>query len=202
MLRLRFATARSLFEAFPELATKASVAPGGDQPIPYLRKLSEQGKFDEAVAFCAHLLPRREAVWWACGSVRAFFGSELRGALQALAAAELWVREPTAEHRSAALHIGQDSDNADPLAWLALSAGWSGGALGSVPQNTVPVPAYMTARAARIAILLAVRHLAPADLAAHQRACIADGVGLVDGDDQGGSVVRLHDGDRTGLQDR
>lgn len=205
MPHLRFATAQSLFEAFPELANKATVAPGNELPIPYLVRLSAQGKFDEAVAFCAHLLPRREAVWWACGSVRAFLGAGLRAASPALTAAEIWAHEPTTDHRASALRIGQESDDADPLTWLALSAGWSGGALGPNPHNTVPVPVYLTARAARIAIFLSARYLATADQAERQGACIAEGIRLADPDDdtrQGGRVVGLHQGGRMGLRDR
>ena len=50
-------------------------------------------------------------------------------------------------------------DSNDPVTWLALGAGWSGGALLAHPQHLVPVPAYMTPRAARIAILLSARIL-------------------------------------------
>jgi hypothetical protein len=202
MSRLRFVTARSLFEAFPELARKSTVRPGDETPIAYLAALSAQDKFDEAVAFCAHLLPRREAVWWACGAVRAFLDGELRSVSPALAAAEKWVHEPGADNRAIALRIGNESDNADPLTWLALSAGWSGGTLGSGPHNTVPMPAYMTARAVRIAILLSAQHLAIPDRSARLHACITDGIRLVDPEhrDQG-APVRLHpQGDRQGLR--
>jgi hypothetical protein len=35
------------------------------------------------VAFCAYLLPRREAVWWACGCTRSFLGGERPARLRA-----------------------------------------------------------------------------------------------------------------------
>ncbi len=161
MSRVRFATARSLFETFPELAAKSQLAPTEDSPVLFLETLLARERFDEAVAFCAHLLPRREAVWWACGTARSFLGDTVTGRSAPLQAAETWVVESNDKNRSSALEIGTRSDQDDPLTWLALGAGWAGGMLSSHPQQPVPMPQYMSARAARIAILLSARNLRP-----------------------------------------
>jgi uncharacterized protein DUF6931 len=183
MSRVRFATARSVFETFPELATKSAIAPTDDPPILFLKNLSAQEKFEDAVAFCAHLLPRREAVWWACGSARAFLGDAVQGQVAGLIAAETWVHEPNDQNRLLALQIGTRSDNSDPLTWLALGAGWSGGMLSSIPNPPVPVPPYLTARAVRIAILLSARQVKLAERPGRMRACIAEGLKLAEPDD-------------------
>jgi hypothetical protein len=183
MSRVRFTTARSVFETFPELATKSAVAPTDDPPILFLKNLSAREKFEDAVAFCAHLLPRREAVWWACGSARAFLGDLVQGQVGGLLAAETWVHEPNDKNRLLALQIGTGSDNSDPLTWLALAAGWSGGMLSSSPNPPVPVPHYLTARAVRIAILLSARHIKSPERPQRMRACIAEGVKLAEPDD-------------------
>jgi hypothetical protein len=180
MSRDRFVTARSLFETFPELATKSTVAPTDDPPIAFLKNLSAVEKFDEAIAFCAHLLPRREAVWWACESVRRFLRETLSSEAKGLLAAEAWVGAPSEDNRLVALRIGTQSDTSDPLTWLAFSAGWAGGMLSTNPTMPVPVPAYMTARAGRIAILLAARHLASPDRKHRMRECIAAGARLAE----------------------
>jgi hypothetical protein len=180
MSQTRFATARSLFETFPELAAKFTVAPADEPPIDFLRKLSGLENFEQAVAFCAHLLPRRDAVWWACGSVRAFLGDAVQDQSRALAVAEAWVYAPTDQNRRAALDIGTQSDSSDPLTWLALGAGWAGGLLSAHPQTPVQVPPYMTARAARIAILLGARHIRPPDQATRKQACITEGIRLAE----------------------
>ncbi|HLZ10391.1 MAG TPA: hypothetical protein VKT80_17515, partial [Chloroflexota bacterium] len=60
MSRVRFTTARSVFETFPELASKSTVSPTDEPAIVFLKNLSARQKFEDAVAFCAHLLPRRE----------------------------------------------------------------------------------------------------------------------------------------------
>ncbi len=143
-----------------------------------MRKLSARHKFEDAITFCAYLLPRREAVWWGCGCARALLGDI--SASRAVIAAEAWVYDPDDEHRRAALEIGKQGDNNDALNWLALAAGWSGGALAQPPQPLVPVPAYMTPRAVRIAILLAARIFEPDQYTARMQACIVDGIKLAE----------------------
>ena len=71
-------------------------------------------------------------------------------------------------------------DSNDPLSWLALSAGWSGGMLLVHPKFPVSVPPYMTPRAARIAILLSARTVKTEQYAARMQACIVDGIRLAE----------------------
>jgi hypothetical protein len=194
MSKLRFATARSLFETFPELVAKSAnksappsaLVPSDDPPLTFLRRLATQDKsgdkFGDAVAFCAHLLPRREAVWWACTSARTFLSGTGEGDAASLLVAEAWVAEPSDERRRAALEAGQKGDSNDPLTWVALAAGWSGGLLASHPQMSapVPVPQYLTARAVHTAILLSAHFCEPARLGPAQRRCIEDGIRLAE----------------------
>jgi hypothetical protein len=196
MSRVRFTTARSVFETFPELAGKLPVAVADESPIAFLKRLSAQGKFEDAVAFCAHMLSRREAVWWGCGSVRDFWDVG-QGQIAGLVAAESWVHEPTDSNRLAALQLGNRSDNSDPLTWLALGAGWSGGMLSAVSNPPVPVPHYLTARAVRIAILLSARYIKAAERPGRMRASIAEGIKLAEPGDVGSSGR----GDQTGRFD-
>jgi hypothetical protein len=177
MSRVRFTTAQSLFETFPELAAKSTLPPGDDPPVAFLEKLSAQQKYEEAVAFCAHLLPRREAVWWACGCVRMLLGEIPQHGADCLLAAEAWVHDPSEELRKAAQAIGNAHDGNNPLSWLARAAGWAGGLLHS-NQNAPPAPPYLTARAARIAVLLSANGLRPAEKQARLRTCIMDGIKL------------------------
>ena len=70
MSRVRFATAKALFDTFPEAYKKIGAKPTDQFPIDFLSGLVSQGKLEDAVTFCSFLLPRREAVWWACGCAR------------------------------------------------------------------------------------------------------------------------------------
>jgi hypothetical protein len=180
MPQIRFATARSLLDAFPELSNKLSILPVDEGPIDFLRKLLALGKLEDGIMFCAHLLPRREAVWWACGSVKgsAKEGSQLRD--EGFLAAEAWVRDPDDQKMRAALETGTRGDKAKPTTWLALSAGWAGGMLSPNPKMPVPMPQYLTARAARIAILLSTQAMPEAERSAQLRGCIGEGIKLAE----------------------
>jgi uncharacterized protein DUF6931 len=180
MSQTRFVTTLALFETFPQSVTGIAADPTDEPPTAFLKKLSAQHRFKDAITFCAYLLPRREAVWWACGSVRALLGDIAASRAGAITAAEAWVYDPDDEHRRTALEVGEQGDSNDPLTWLALGAGWSGGALLAHPQRLVPVPAYMTPRAARIAILLSARILKPERYTARMQACIVEGIKLAE----------------------
>ena len=180
MPQTRFVTTLALFETFPRSVTGIAAESTDEPPTVFLKKLSGQHGFRDAITFCAYLLPRREAVWWACGCVRALLGDIAASQTGAIKAAEAWVYDPDDEHRRAALEIGERGDSNDPLTWLALGAGWSGGALLAHPQHLVPVPAYMTPRAARIAILLSAGISKPEQYTARMQACIVDGIRLAE----------------------
>jgi len=177
MSRVRFATAQALFDTFPETYKNISAKPTDQFPIDFLKDLVSQSKFEDAVTFCCFLLPRREAVWWACGCIRTFLGDIPQSQAAGLLAAEAWVYNPDEQHRAAAAELGAKGDSNDPMTWLALGAGWSGGML----MSQAPVPPFMTARAVRIAILLTVRFFRKKDeLPPRLKACIADAIGLAE----------------------
>jgi hypothetical protein len=180
MSRVRFSTAQVLFEAFPELSTKISTPATEQAPVEFVRSLVSERKLEDAVTFCAYLLPRREAVWWACRCARMLLGVIPPGRNAGLAAAEAWVREPDDEHRRAALRVGTEGDSNDPLTWLAQAAGLSGGQQFEHPTHPVPMPPYMTARAVRVAVMLCTRHLKPDQRATRLEACVADAVQLAE----------------------
>jgi len=99
-----------------------------------------KGKTEDAVTFCAYLLPRREAVWWACRCARTPLNKIAEDRAAGLLAAEAWVEEPDDERRQVALDIGTRGHCDDPLTWVALAAGWTGGLLVSGPQRPIPMP--------------------------------------------------------------
>jgi hypothetical protein len=180
MSRIRFTSARSVYEAFPDLARKSKVTPTDEPAIVFLRRLSADHRFEDAAAFCSHLLPRREAVWWGCGSVRSLLLESIESRTTSLIAAETWVHNPTDANRLHALQTGTQSDNSDCVTWLALAAGWAGGMLSTAPSPPVPVPVYLTARAVRIAVLLALAHVAASERPQRMSACIAEGIRLAE----------------------
>src|SRR5258705_5749953 len=102
-----------------------------------------RGQIEDAVTFCAYLLPRREAVWWACRCARASSGHFAGDSAAALLAAEAWVKEPDDERRQATLELGTRGHCDDALTLVPLAAGWAGGLLGPGPHLSIPMPPYM-----------------------------------------------------------
>jgi hypothetical protein len=181
MSRLRFSTAQEVFEAFPSARQSIRTAPTNEPPLSFLARLVKTGGGKEAIGFCAFLLPRREAVWWALQSVQRM---QPPGTPQdaGLKAAEAWVRDPTDETRRAALAIGETADEASPGTWVARAAGWSGGSM--VASHAVPCPPDLTAKTARIAVLTALGRVPERDRDAALRNCVEACIRLVD--DQSG----------------
>ena len=73
MPRLRFETARDLLDSYPDAADELMIEPVDVPSLTFLAELSGQQPIDKAIGFCAYLLPRREAVWWA--AIRACAGA-------------------------------------------------------------------------------------------------------------------------------
>lgn len=176
---IRFATARALFEAFPEISEFVKPAPEEQAPLDFVKVLVSAGKLPEAVTFCAYLLPRREAVWWACASVRTLTEDIVRNRPEGLLAAEAWVIEPDDMRRQHALKIGDDGDRQNPVTWLALAAGWSGGSQ-TIGSQSAPIAPHMTPRASRVAILLSAAKVGGADRTSRLRKCITEAVKLAE----------------------
>jgi len=177
--RIRFTSAQSVFEAFPDLGYVAARPANDIDPLAHARALSISSRPGDAILFISHLLPRRESVWWGIQCVRALMAWD--DADEALRAAETWVRTPEDDNRRAALGIANDSDRRKPTTWLAFAAGWSGGSLLGEDQKPVPPPPGACAMAANTAIMLAVAAGDPRAIVGRIAACADAGVRFADG---------------------
>jgi hypothetical protein len=177
--RIRFSTARGVFDAFPDLSYVAARPADDIDPLAHARALSASPRPSDTVLFISHLLPRREAVWWAIQCVRALIGEG--AADEAFRAAELWVRTPEDNNRQAALSAANASDRRKPTTWLAFAAGWSGGSLLPPDQKPVPPPAGACAMAANTAIMMAVAAGDPRAVVDRIEACAEAGVHFASG---------------------
>jgi len=178
MSRLRFNTALEVFETFPSAGKVVRTRPTNEPPLGFLRKLAQGSTPTEAIGFCAFLLPRREAVWWATQSLRAMQPPRTQD--EGIAAAEAWVRDPSDAMRRAALAIAETGDTAVPGTWAAFAAGYSGGSMAT--GHAVPCPPDLTAKMVRIAVLTALGQLSGRDSAAALRNCVEACIRLVDDD--------------------
>lgn len=178
MIATRFPTMRDLFEEFPSLKNSTKAMADEAEPLAIVSKLAQSGRGREAVAICAFLLRKREAVWWACQCLR------LRPVLalpddQALRAAEHWARSPSEEARDVAAKWGAAGDQTAPSTWVAHAAGFSGGSVGTGVEGPIRAPAHLTAESARCALLLAEPKLEQKDIPAFQQACVDAAMALL-----------------------
>ena len=180
--RIRFTSARQVFEAYASARDDITAAPADAPPLDFLRALARSATPEDALSFSAYLLPRREAVWWACQCVQGLSPGVSAGE-PAFAAAAAWVRDPEEDRRRAALAAGQTADPNRAGTWLALAAGWSGGSLTPDGMEPVAPPAHLTAKAVRAAVLLAVATVAARERDGALAACVDACVRFAEGGD-------------------
>jgi hypothetical protein len=151
----RFATASELIAAFPYARYDVRTPPTDQPPVEFIESLAAAGNFRDAVSCCAYLLPRQEAVWWACQCVRAGKKELTAAEIEALKAAEAWVKTPEEDFRQKALKVGGDEPSDSAAIWACRAAAFSGGIVSNTPKGPVRAQPEATARAVRAAVLIA-----------------------------------------------
>jgi hypothetical protein len=179
MRHLRFTTAKQVFEAFPPARDYIAEDPGDADPLAFLQRLAGGPTPEDAIGFCAYLLPRREAVWWGCQSIREIAAPADRGDLELLALSEQWVKMPEEDNRRAALAGGMGARVKSAAAWMALAAAWSGGSMADDPERPVPPPNFLTAHAVRAAVLTALALCGPKERSRHLNAAVERAVKMI-----------------------
>ena len=157
MPRLRFETVRDLLEAFPIAEPLIEVAPSDEPSLPLLEGLVAREDWDRGVGFCAFLLPRREAVWWGCRTVRALLPTRRATRKPRSRAAEEWVQRPEDDRRLAALELGMrgNSELRRPI-WRLPPAGRAGASTSEARHRFRSRPSRPRALV-RAALLVAAR---------------------------------------------
>ena len=150
---LRFSTALQIFNAYPIAREDIEAEPTDDHPLIFLDMLAASSTPEDAISLCAYMLPKREAVWWACQCLRSTDPNLTPNDENAIQLAELWVREPEEENRYEALNAGMNALNKTAAIWIALAAGWSGGSMTEETQPTVTPPNFLTGQSVRAAVL-------------------------------------------------
>ncbi len=176
----RFSTAMQVFEAFPSLFSDMAAAPTNEAPQIYVRRLLAGETPEDAVSFCAYMLDRRKAVWWAAQCARRLGSPESPAEELALNLAETWIKDPGESSRRAALATGMNGNNALPGVWAALAAGSAGGTFPQGDQPGPPVPPQLCAQSVRAAVLIAVARSPIRERPARINEIVAAGIQLYD----------------------
>lgn len=179
MAQLRFTTARDLFDSFETASDDIAAEPTDAPSLEFLNALVTADDLRSAIGFCAYLLPRREAVWWACQCLRSMIARPTGLDERNLRAAEAWVSEPEEDLRLAALDSGMESDKSSPAAWVALAAAWSGGAMVRSEHKVASAPPHVTPKAVTGAILLSTAGMLPEVREQHLRNCVQSAIRLL-----------------------
>ncbi len=179
MALLRFPTVRALYDAFPTAQDDVGIPASNELCVVLLRSLTTEEAWAPAISFCAYLLPRREAVWWGCQSLRSMRPQLSRAEIAALDAAEAWAQKPDETTRHAALDLHARGDAGLPAVWMALAAGWSGGSIVPPEYPYVRPPPEQTARAVRSGLLIALCGIAAEDMGKAVTPCIENAIALV-----------------------
>jgi hypothetical protein len=133
-----------------DLSDEAAAHVGPDRtPKDGVEAMLEEGLHADVVGLLAHVLPVREAVWWAWSCARDVTAEPEPATAAALEATSRWIVEQTDEHRRAAGAAAEALDYASPAAMAALAAFMSGGTLG--PDDAPPAPPPETGAAQAIA---------------------------------------------------
>lgn len=151
--QFRFPLAKDLYDTIPEIRDDLTARAGKEETLDYIRKLLGSPIAEEAITFCAYLLPKREAVWWAFQCLKTLPEALGEHDHHMLELAENWVRNPGEDSRYRVLSPAMDAEQKTPGTWVALAAGWSGGSMLEPSQPAVEPPAYLTPRAINAAIL-------------------------------------------------
>ncbi|WP_214472637.1 hypothetical protein [Mesorhizobium sp. dw_380] len=155
---LRFKTARDLFMGCPAIARDMRTFPTDQHSIAFCRDLLAGHVPEEAITFCAYLLPERAAVWWAheCLSHLSDLFDETD--LQLLALVRDWVGEPDSPRHRAAVSAAAATPPTTPAGWIALAAGWrdNGSAVTATMVSGLPFPAAHAVNAGILAGLARV----------------------------------------------
>jgi hypothetical protein len=136
----------------------AFVLAGGGNVRSCIDELMELGLRSDALTVVAGTLPKRYVVAWACECFKgalANLPSATNVDRAGLALAQQWLTDPTEEARRAAIEFAEAGEFKTPGAWLAASAGWTGGSLLPRGYDPIPPPDHLPAEAAVAALQLA-----------------------------------------------
>jgi hypothetical protein len=135
-----------------------------EQPsIEFCRTLLAGQVPEEAITFCAYLLPERAAVWWAHECL-SHLTELLDGRDQELLAlVSDWVGEPDSPHHRAAVSRAMATPPTTPASWIALAAGWRGDGSALDATAVSALQPFSAAHAVNAGILAGLARVALAD---------------------------------------
>jgi hypothetical protein len=179
-MRFRFATARDLYAAYPTVAQEMRARPNDRPVLSFCRTLLVSRIPEEAITFCAYILPNRVAVWWGHECLQHLSAALDEFDLTMLKHVHGWVSDPSEYRRGILMDAALIAEQRSPGVWVALAAAWSQ----EDPQRPSGYPrsaqVNRTARAVSTGILAGLARVALADRAAALTGFVAMGIQLAE----------------------
>lgn len=146
--------------------------------LDYIAVLIEHGHFSDATRLVAHLLPAREAVWWACQCARqAAEPTPPPEWKTALEAAEKWVTELSEASRWDAQKAAHEA-GLNTAAGCAAMAAFATGSMSPPDAPQVPPAPHVTAEVVAGSILVSCLSPNPTEAPPKYRAFLQQGIEL------------------------
>lgn len=189
---LGYRSARDLFLACPAIARDMK-APATDRPpLEFCHTLLAGRVPEEAITFCAYLLPERAAIWWGHECLRNLAELLADVDLKLLAIVHDWVADPDNPRHRAALSSVIDMSPVTPAAWIVLAAAWRD------PAFNMASTGYPAAHAVNAGILTGLASVSRVDRFAVLSAFLEMGVQIVEmeAQRQSADTARLTDWSR------
>lgn len=184
--RIRFTTARQVADAYPSAAEEFGEIPDDAAPLAFLKTLSTGEDPSPALLFAALMLPKREAVWWGCLTLRGAGGLDA-DAQEGMDAAEAWVRTPEEKQRRRAGEVAEAQYFEGRGAMIAFAAFASGGSLAPAGLQAVAPPPDVCGRSVYMGVLMACADDDPLEQIGRMRAAVASAGDLAMGGDGTGA---------------
>jgi len=151
-------------------------------PREFLSALTGAGRIAGAIEFLAQLLPKREAVRWACICVRGVLDpAKVPAEATALEAAQSWVDEPSQDKCFKAWEAAEAAGLETPAGLAAGAAFYSGKTMSPPDLPPSPPPETLTGQSVGNALLAAATDTEPAKTEATLRGFLKEGIALAEG---------------------
>ncbi len=140
----------------------------------FLAALIQNKLYPDGLRFVAYMLPRREAIWWACLCLWQLYRTEPgRKTSEVFQRVVRWVQEPDEENRRGAYAAGRAAGVTTPEGGLAAAVFFSGGSI-SLPDcpEVEPGPLATAQNVASAVVLASLKVKAP-KISEYQRRFLA-----------------------------
>ncbi|MEO0976888.1 MAG: hypothetical protein AAFY05_06235 [Pseudomonadota bacterium] len=179
--RIRFTSAIQVFQTYPDLEEDLAPPKGDVSPQDFTLEILKGEDPFSAILFFAHVLPKREAVWWGLRCVTGLDKNKSAEDLKLLELVTAWVQDGDEEARLSVQAAVDEFKGDSPSLWIGRAASLSGGSISPNPEYRVDTLPHLTAVCANGAVQFAIGALGPGVREEAIGDCISAGISFAEG---------------------